>query len=588
MGGGGGADGGAFGYGSAAGQGMMMAPRMFGPTSGGGMLGGTHPQFGGAGGGPGGPGSGPSGMGMMGMNMNHMNMNMGMGGMGPMSMNLPVTGSSNVVGGAGGRQVPSGGAGLSMMQNSDREEELLLQLLYARRRRAQQEVALQQDFGATTGGAGGDEPLPTDRTSTFADELFRLRQAGNAAAASSAATAAMFSSGSDPDGAGNSAMAQFQQQQQQQQHHHQLQQQQHHQFQQQGGFGGAGAGPNSGGHPMFSHPGGLNMNLGGAAPFGMMSSDHHPMQGLVPSALGGNAFGGTSRGLDDYLLRTQQQQHLPQDSFLGGMMPSADQQHQRIELSPSRFLAMQQQQQGGIPPSFMDLSAGGGVAGGGGGGQRSLKRGGEDTKMMELEGLDKAQGKHASSKQKKRFHKKKPTDMPRRPLSAYNLFFSEERERILREIDGKDGGGEEGPDDAKAEQQGEKAGDVVGEDDTKKPKALLRPLLPSEKKRRPHRKTHGKISFRLLAQMVGQRWKSLPDDERKYYKDLATEDMARQKKAMEEYYLKQSDSAKTADDNDEPNNDDGPDEEDEEEEEDEKESSVQESKESGTPHKVAT
>lgn len=125
---------------------------------------------------------------------------------------------------------------------------------------------------------------------------------------------------------------------------------------------------------------------------------------------------------------------------------------------------------------------------------------------------------------KRRLHKKKPADMPRRPLSAYNLFFSEERERILREIEGKSEG------DTK---------DGDGKDESK-PKALLRPLLPSEKKRRPHRKTHGKISFQELATKVGQRWKALPDDRRKYYQDLAQEDMKRQKKAMEEYYQKRS------------------------------------------------
>jgi hypothetical protein len=106
----------------------------------------------------------------------------------------------------------------------------------------------------------------------------------------------------------------------------------------------------------------------------------------------------------------------------------------------------------------------------------------------------------------------------------------------LKEIDAK----EKGEDPPKEEDD---------DDDTsgKKPKALLRPLLPSEKKRRPHRKTHGKISFRQLAQMVGQRWKALPDEKRAYYQDLAKEDMARQKKAMEEYYLKQSEKAKNED-----------------------------------------
>jgi HMG (high mobility group) box len=132
-------------------------------------------------------------------------------------------------------------------------------------------------------------------------------------------------------------------------------------------------------------------------------------------------------------------------------------------------------------------------------------------------------------------------EQPRRPLSAYNLFFSEERERILKEIAKKEGKsdtseGEEGEHEAVVDEV-ESERDC---DDGEKPRALLQPLIPAEKKRRPHRKTHGKISFQQLAKMVGERWKGLPDDERKYYQDLAQQDMKRQKVAMEEYYAKQN------------------------------------------------
>jgi hypothetical protein len=119
-------------------------------------------------------------------------------------------------------------------------------------------------------------------------------------------------------------------------------------------------------------------------------------------------------------------------------------------------------------------------------------------------------------------------------LASSNLFFSEERERILRELDAKNG--KEGDDDDAGSD--DKKGE--DEDDPSKPQALVRPLIPAQRQRRPHRKTHGKISFQELARSVGERWKNLDDERRKLYQDLAKEDMKRQKVAMEAYYAKQN------------------------------------------------
>ena len=97
--------------------------------------------------------------------------------------------------------------------------------------------------------------------------------------------------------------------------------------------------------------------------------------------------------------------------------------------------------------------------------------------------------------------RKKPKDKPKRPLSAYNIFFKEERHRIL---------------------------EVIPESDTPKGDA---DGSGRKRKKRPH----GKIGFESLAKVIGQRWQELTTEKVNYYKLKADEDMQRYKKEMEQY-----------------------------------------------------
>ena len=142
-----------------------------------------------------------------------------------------------------------------------------------------------------------------------------------------------------------------------------------------------------------------------------------------------------------------------------------------------------------------------------------------DEKLLRLIGI----GRRVSGKGSRR---KKPKDMPKRPLSAYNLFFKDERERIVNSKD---------EDKSKQDDADTRSAD----DDTEKTSSSS--LSPSRSKAsgRSSRVPHGKIGFANLAKIVGARWKELTTDRLEYYQSLAEEDMERYKKEMQEYHKAQ-------------------------------------------------
>ena len=97
---------------------------------------------------------------------------------------------------------------------------------------------------------------------------------------------------------------------------------------------------------------------------------------------------------------------------------------------------------------------------------------------------------------KKRAVRRKDKDKPKRPLSAYNFFFKEERQRLLELLPAKED-------------------------------------VPDQKKQKRKKESHGKIGFENLAKEIGKRWQELSDDQSSSYKEKASEDMKRYKQEMD-------------------------------------------------------
>lgn len=135
--------------------------------------------------------------------------------------------------------------------------------------------------------------------------------------------------------------------------------------------------------------------------------------------------------------------------------------------------------------------------------------------------------------------------MPRRPLSAYNFFFSEERERVLAAIPDpvKNEGGDGNAAAAATPSETKETAKLKEETEKKAASTALRLLQIRDAKvvrRRPHRKSHGKIAFKDLARTIGKRWRALDDEQKQKYNELAEKDLQRYNEQMKEYNSKRN------------------------------------------------
>jgi hypothetical protein len=163
-------------------------------------------------------------------------------------------------------------------------------------------------------------------------------------------------------------------------------------------------------------------------------------------------------------------------------------------------------------------------------------------------------------KKKKKREVKVADDEPRRPFSAYNFFFSEDKDIVntlmpIEQTDTTTTAKDNVRDmDIEAIHQylveaqlklSTEAFAALRNTAEQQTERTLLVHLEGDKVKKPHKKLHGKISLQKLASVVGRRWRDLSDVDKKRYFALAKADQDRFKKQMDHLEGKQASTSNT-------------------------------------------